>query len=370
MDSSYKMKVTNMKTIVGYDRAALDRARCGRVDRRGFIARAAVLGLASAGAGALSLWAAAGQKIRLATLAPKDTSFHQSLKTMAQKWQNAPGGGVELTIYTDGTMGGETDMVRRMRVGQLQAAMLTVAGLSEIDPAVGGLQKLPLLYRTLEELVYVREKLRPIVEQRFTAKGFHLLGWADAGWVRFFSKEPATTPDEFKKLKMFVLSSDKDHIEIMQSEGYRAVPLEYTDTLTALQTGMIDTVPTTPTYALAGQFFGVASHMMEVNWAPLVGGIVITKKAWDALPAEAKPVLTQAATDAAAELQAKSRKESDEAVVAMQKRGLTVHKVTAETEKQWAELGDRIMPRVRGKMVPADIYDEVQRLLKEYRAAK
>ncbi len=328
------------------------------------------MGLASAGAGVFSLGAAGGQKVRLATLAPKDTSFHQSLKTMAQKWQNAPGGGVELTIYTDGTMGGETDMVRRMRVGQLQAAMLTVAGLSEIDPAVGGLQKMPLLYRTLEELVYVREKLRPIVEKRFAAKGFHLLGWADAGWVRFFSKEPAVTPNEFKKLKMFVLSSDKDHIEIMQSEGYRAVPLEYTDTLTGLQTGLIDTVPTTPTYALAGQFFGVASHMMEVNWVPLVGGIVITKKAWDAVAPEAKPVLAQAATDAAEEIQTKSRKESDEAVVAMQKRGLTVHKVTPETEKGWVEFGERVIPRVRGKMVPADIYDEVQRLLKEYRAAK
>lgn len=328
------------------------------------------MGLASAGAGALSLWAAGAQKVRLATIAPKDTSFHQSLKTMAQKWQNAPGGGVELTIYTDGTMGGETDMVRRMRVGQLQAAMLTVAGLSEIDPAVGGLQKMPVLYRTLDELVYVGEKLRPIVEQRFAAKGFHLLGWADAGWVRFFSKEPAVTPNDFKKLKMFVLSSDKDHIEIMQSEGYRAVPLEYTDTLTGLQTGLIETVPTTPTYALAGQFFGVASHMVEVNWAPLVGGIVITKKAWDAVAPEAKPVLAQAAADAAAEIQAKSRKESDEAVVAMQKRGLTVHKITPEIQKEWIEFGDRVTPRVRGRMVPADIYDEVQRLLKEYRTAK
>ena len=71
---------------------------------------------------------AAAPRIKLATLAPKGSSFHQVLLEMADKWRSAPGGGAALTIYTDGTMGGEADMVRRMRGGQIQAAMLTVVG--------------------------------------------------------------------------------------------------------------------------------------------------------------------------------------------------------------------------------------------------
>lgn len=309
-------------------------------------------------------------KVRLATLAPKDSSFHQSLKLMAAKWRQAPGGGVELTIYTDGTMGGEADMVRRMRIGQLQAAMLTASGLAEIDPAVAGIGKMPAIYRTLEEAVHVREKLAPRLEQRFAAKGFQLLGWADAGWVRFFTKHPATRPADFKKFKIFAWAGDKDQIELMQSEGYRPVPLEYTDTLTGLETGLIDAVPTPPYYALAGQFFTTVPHMVEVNWAPLAGGTVITKKAWDAIPPEGQPVIAQAALEATAEIQAKSRREGDEAVAAMVKRGLTVHKLSPEDEAEWRKFGEQLAPKIRGKMVPADIFDEVQRLLKEYRAAK
>jgi TRAP-type C4-dicarboxylate transport system substrate-binding protein len=37
---------------------------------------------------------------------------------------------------------------------------------------------------------YVREKMRPAMEKKFLDKGFVVLAWGDAGWVRFFSKEP------------------------------------------------------------------------------------------------------------------------------------------------------------------------------------
>jgi len=346
------------------------RRSAAALSRRKFVGRSLLAGLSACACLPAARGAGAAAKVRLATLAPKDSSFHQSLKAMAAKWLKAPGGGVELTVYTDGTMGGEADMVRRMRIGQLQAAMLTAGGLAEIDPAVAGLEKMPLIYRTLEEAVYVREKLAPQLEQRFAAKGFHLLGWADAGWVRFFTKRPAVQPADFKKLKIFTWAGDKDHIELMQSEGYRPVPLEYTDTLTGLQTGLIDAVPTTPYYALAGQFFTAVPHMVELNWAPLAGGTVITKKAWDAIPPEGRPVVAEAALEAAAQIQARSRAEGDEAVEAMIKRGLTVHKLSPEEEMKWRELGEQLAPKIRGKMVPADIFDEVQRLLKEYRAGR
>jgi TRAP-type C4-dicarboxylate transport system substrate-binding protein len=337
--------------------------------RRSFLKTAGLAGLASTLAPAL-LQAAGAAKIRLATLAPKDTSYHQALKAMAEKWSKAPGGGVELVIYTDGTMGGESDMVRRMRVGQLQAAMLTVGGLAEIDSGTAALQKMPVLYRSLEEAMYVREKIRPLLQKRLAAKGFHLLNWADSGWVRLFSTTAAVTPDDFKKLKMFVWSGDKDHIEMLQAEGYRPVPLEYTDTLTSLRTGLIEAVGSTPLYALAGQFHTSASHMLEMNWVPLVGGTVITTKAWEAIPAEAREVLAKAAEEAGAEIQAKGRQESEEAVKAMVKRGLTVHKLTPEVEALWIKVGESIQPKIRGRMVPADIFDEVHRLLDEYRSGK
>ena len=109
---------------------------------------------------------------RLGTLVPRGTSYHHNLQAMAEEWRKAPHGGVTLTIYTDGTMGGEADMVRRMRIGQLQAAMLTVPGLAEIDPSVSALQKMPMMYESLEEArrwVSVYSHLVHLEQQLFDA---------------------------------------------------------------------------------------------------------------------------------------------------------------------------------------------------------
>ncbi|MCS6952421.1 MAG: TRAP transporter substrate-binding protein DctP [Bryobacterales bacterium] len=314
--------------------------------------------------------AAAQVRVRLATLAPKGSSFHQILLAMGEKWRRAPGGGVALTIYTDGTMGSEADVVRRMRIGQLQAGMLTTGGLSEIDKAVTALQYMPMMFRSLEEVDYVEEKLQPDLERRLLDKGFVVLFWGDAGWVRYFCREPVVRPADLKKLKVFVGAGDNEQLEIVRAAGYRPVPLETNDMLTGLQTGMIDAVPTIPVHALASQIYTVARHMLELNWAPLVGATVLTRKAWEALSPETRTAVMQAAREAGQQIKARSRAESEEAVRAMQKRGLTVHRVPLDAEAEWRKLAESLYPQIRGRMVPADMFDKVRQLLEEHRAAR
>jgi TRAP-type C4-dicarboxylate transport system substrate-binding protein len=334
----------------------------------------ALLGVAMLLAGAAPARAAqrSGQaaRVKLGTLLPRGTAIHIILQKMAEKWRQAPEGGVALTIYTDGTMGSEADMVRRMRVGQLQAATLTAAGLAEIDSSVGALQKMPLAYRTLDEAEHVRARLQPMLEKKLLEKGFVVLQWGDAGWVRFFSREPALRPDDFKRMKIFVGADDPAQVDLTRAAGYQAVPLEWSDALTSLQTGMIDALPTIPMHALAGQFYGVARHMLEVDWAPIVGATVMTRRAWDALPPATQQAILQAAREAGEEMTRRSRAESLEAVEAMRRRGLSVHALTPELEAEWRRFAETLYPKIRGSIVPADIFDEVQRLLAEYRAQR
>ena len=316
--------------------------------------------------------AAAQQKtvIRLGTLLPRDTSYHHILQEMGNAWSQQTGGGVTLKIYLDGTMGSEQAMVQRMRVGQLQAATLSISGISEIDPSVSALQKMPLIFHTLEEAEYVRAKLAPELEKRLAEKGFVVLFWGDAGWVRYFSRVQALRPDDFKRMKVFVTSGDNDQVEIMKQIGMRPVPLEYADALPGLQTGIIDAVPDVPFHALAMQFYLVTRHMVEVNWVPLVGATVITKRTWDALPPAAREAMQRAAAQAGEKMQERSRAENDEAVAAMKKRGLQVHPMTPEIEQAWVQFCEAIYPKIRGKIVPADMFDEVRNLLAEYRSRR
>jgi hypothetical protein len=45
-----------------------------------------------------------------------------------------------------------------------------------------------------------------------------------------------------------------------------------------------------------------------------------------------------------------------------------VQSLTPEVEAEWRRAAEQMYPLVRGKMVPAEFFDEVQRLLREYRA--
>jgi TRAP-type C4-dicarboxylate transport system substrate-binding protein len=308
-------------------------------------------------------------RINLGTLAPRGSVYHQSLQAMAEAWRQAPGGGVRLVIYPDGTQGGEADMVRLMRVGSLQAGLFTAVGLSAIEPAVSGLQDVPMLFRSLEEFEYINEKLRPSLEKRLGDKGFVVLFWVDAGWVRFFSKEPVVTPDDMKRMKISVWAGYPEQVSIMRKAGYTPVPLETSDILPGLQTGLVNMATVPPIFALAGQLDLRAPHMLNLDWAPLVGACIVKKDAWDKVPEPAREALLTAAMGAGKEIRSSSRKESNEAVAAMKKRGLTVHEPSPEVVALWRKEAEKIYPDIRGRLMPAEVYDEVMRHVQQYRAS-
>ena len=313
---------------------------------------------------------AADNQLRIGTLAPKNSLYHRQLMELGEVWRTAQGGNAKYLVYPDGSQGGEAELARRMRIGQLQGALLSVVGLREIEPSIGALQNLPLLFKSWEEVDYVREKMRPAMEKKFLDKGFVVLAWGDAGWVRFFSKEPALRPSDLKKMKIFAWGSELEQQEIMKSLGYTPVPLETSDILPAIQTGMINVVPATPYFALASQIYSTAPNMLELNWAPIVGALVITKKAWDQMTPATQVAMRAASDKVGFQLRSKARQEVEEAVEAMKKRGLIVNRPTPDQLREWNELAEKLYPRIRGAMVPADTFDEVFAHLKVFRALK
>ncbi len=334
--------------------------------RPALLALALLAGLVGSNGTAL---AAEPKPLRIGTLVPKNSLYHRQLLEMGEAWRAAQGGAGKFLVFPDGSQGGEAEMARRMRIGQLQGALMSVVGLQEIEPSIAALQSLPLAFRSWEEVDHVREKMRPAMERKFLDRGFVVLAWGDAGWVRFFSKEAALRPDDFKRMKFFAWGSEPAQQDIMKSLGYTPVPLETNDILPAIQTGMIGVVPSTPYFALASQIYASAPHMLEINWAPIVGALVVTRKAWDEMTPEAQAALRGAGEKAGVQLRAQARREVDEAVDAMRKRGLTVNRPSPEQLKEWHALAEQLYPRIRGTLVDAATFDEVFALLKAYRAA-
>ena len=313
---------------------------------------------------------ASDKPLRIGTLAPKNSLYHRQLLEIGEAWRQAQGGNAKYVVFPDGSQGGEAELARRMRIGQLQGALLSIVGLSEIEPSINALQSIPLLFKTWEEVDYVREKMRTSMEKKFLDKGFVVLAWGDAGWVRFFSKDALMRPDDFKKMKFFSFAGESEQQEIMKSLGFTPVPLETTDILPSIQTGMINVVPSTPYFALATQIYGKVPHMLEINWAPVVGALVVTQKAWDDMSPAGRQALRTAGEKAGVQIRNKARQEVEEAVEAMRKRGLVVNKPNPDQLREWQELADKLYPRIRGNLVPAETFDEVFQHVKAYRSGR
>jgi TRAP-type C4-dicarboxylate transport system substrate-binding protein len=307
--------------------------------------------------------------IKVGTLAPEGTPWYDVIQEVGAKWKKASGGRISFTIFPGGVQGDEPDMIRKMRIGQLQMGAFTTVGLETITPEMSALW-IPLLFQNYDELDYVRGKLDARLEKALGDKGFVVLNWGDAGWVKYFAKKPVPTLKALQDQKLFTWGGDTRSTEMYKDAGFKIVPLSPTEILTSLQTGMIEAFPAPATAALANQWFGLAKHMVDIKFAPVVGGTIITKKAWESIDPALRPTLMQLARDTGARFTPQIRKLETDAIDAMVKRGLQVYKPTPQVEQEWQQLADKFYPKIRGSLVPADLFDEVRRLVAEYRAQK
>ena len=193
---------------------------------------------------------AAAATIKLGTLAPEGSPWHEIMLDMVEAWKQASGGTVKVRLYPGGVAGDEPDMVRKMRVGQLHAAALTGAGLSEIAPEIRALQ-MPMMFASDDELEYVRNAMGEQLEAILESKGFKVLTWGDAGWVHFFTQDPVVDPEDLKPMKIFTWAGDTAVLDAYKAAGYHPVPLAATEIHSALQAGLINAMATDESGALA-----------------------------------------------------------------------------------------------------------------------
>lgn len=323
-------------------------------------------GLLAAGGASVPARAQAPQIVRMATLVPDGSSWHQILKETADKWKTSSGGRVTVRLFPGGVAGDDPDVVRKMRLGTLNAAVLTSVGVAEIDKSVYALG-VPLMYDSYEEVYHVLEKMRPRLEAGLEAKGFVVLNWADGGWVRFFAQSPVAVPDDLRAQKLFSWAGDAEAVEIWRSAGFNPVPLPSTELTTALQTGLVNALGAPPQVAVITNYFTRAKNMTALRWQLLLGATLITKAAWEKIPEDARPALLEVARADGRRLQEEIRKSEDKDIGEMQKRGLNVVAVDAKARALWQKTAEGLYPRIRGSVVPADAFDEAMKFRDEYR---
>lgn len=314
-----------------------------------------------------SLQTASGQDrpivIKLATLVPTGSDFHERLKDMGAQWEAASGGRVKLTIFTGGSGGEEDDILRRMRLGSLQAGALSLAGLQGITPAVTVLA-IPMLMDGREDLARVLAAMRPKLEAEFLERGYVVLHWADAGWMRFFLPEGDPSIAAVRSYK-YVQWGEDDTNDLWREAGFPpGVTLNIADVMVGLHTGLVGAITTTPFVVASYQWFPYVPYMIDIPWAPLMGATVVDRRAWERIPAELRPELERIAEETGDSIQASIARLEATAIQEMEARGLTVIKPSPQIMEEWRALFESGYHLLRGEMIPEDWFDEARRAVR------
>jgi len=205
--------------------------------------------------------------IKMATPIPESTPWGRFFNQMANDWRKITNGEVELIVYHNGVAGTESDVVRGLKLNQLQAAVLSTLGLYEISPEIMTLS-CPFLIRNDDELDLVLAQVTGGLEENINSKGYYTLAWARVGWVKFFSKSPVFIPADLKKQKIGAIADQAELNRVFKAMGFQMVPVERNDILIAINSGMAEAVFQSPVAVGSTQAFGLARNMASINVAP------------------------------------------------------------------------------------------------------
>ena len=308
--------------------------------------------------------------IKFATLAPEGSTWMNVMTDLSKELEKATGGKLKFKFYPGAMQGEDKDVVKKIRIGQLQAAGFTGVGLGEIAPEVRLLDS-PWLFRDRRELQHVREKFAPQLDAAVEKGGFVVLGWTDLGSVYVFSKNPISGPDDMKTAKMWVWEGDPIAEAAYKALGVNPIPLSIVDVMQSLQTGMIDAVYGPPLGVVALQWFQRVKNIYPVPMAESTGAVLISKKFFDALPDDQRQALVGISARQLKRLNELSDVDNDKALASLQKQGLTLApKPGADVLRRYEELGRAARRELAGHLYDAKLLDEVEKELAAFRAHK
>ncbi len=307
--------------------------------------------------------------IKFASISPEGTTWmnvmHEYDKTIRQE----SGGRLGFKMYPGMVQGDEKTVVRKISVGQLHAAGFTGVGLGEIAPKIR-LFDAPFLIQTSDEADNLYNKFDGEIRGAFEANGYELLGLVEIGFVYVFSKTPIMQPSDIKQQKMWVWEGDPVAETAFAAIGLTPIPLSIDNVYTSLQTGLINAFYTTPYAGISLQWYTQAKYVVDFPLTCSTGAVVISKKFFDNLPADLKEILLRNGKIYMNKLTELGRKDNQNSLIELKKRGIIFTKADAKATKEYIETGTRARRMLLGKLYDEGFLKRVENEVADYRKSR
>ena len=279
---------------------------------------------------------------KIASISPDGTFWMQEMRAAAEQIKKETQGRVKFKFYPGGVMGNDENVLRKIRIGQLHGGAVTAGSLISIDPDIS-IYELPYLFDSLEQVDYVRSKMDAGLLSNLEEKGFVSFGLAEGGFSFMMSDEELQSIAEVRGKKVWLPSNHPVGEAVFERADVAAVTLPISDVMTALQTGLIDTVITSPIAAIALQWHTRIQYVMDEPLTYFSALLVIDKKAFNKLKEEDREVVRKHMTAAFTKINLQNRKDNVAAREALLNQGIRFVELTPASRQEWRKAGDMAM---------------------------
>jgi len=307
-------------------------------------------------------------KIRFATVAPEGSTWMKVMREYANAVKDATNNQIEFKIYPGQVAGDEKDVLRKIRIGQLDSGGFTGVGLGEILPEVRIMDS-PFLFKSYEEVDYITAQFFDYFSKKFEEKGFILLGWAEVGFVYVFTNKPIYAIEDMYGVKMWMWEGDPVAEATFRAFNISPIPLSITDVLTSLQTNLINGVYISPYACTVVQWHTKVKYMFDLPLADSNGAILLSKKKFNRLSDTEKEILKNLSREYFGQLTQLSRKDNAESLKLLKETGITFTTIDDKNKiESFYKSGKKARRDLIGKMYSEEFLLKVEGLLEKYRA--
>jgi TRAP-type C4-dicarboxylate transport system substrate-binding protein len=305
--------------------------------------------------------------LKIATLAPDGTNWMKQMRAAAKRIEQSTEGRVKLRFYPGGVMGNDNSVLRKIRVGQLHGGTITGGGLSVVYPDAQ-IYNLPFQFRDLREVDAVRQVMDKMIVDGLQKEGFVSFGLSEGGFAYLLSNVPVKSTDDMRGLKIWIPEGDEVNARMFKSLGISPIPLPMTDVMTGLQTGLIDTIASSPIGAIVLQWHTRVKYLTRVPLAYLYATLVIKEKALARLDKADRTLVTQILQETFSTLNAQNRRDNQQALEALKRQGIQFVEPSLAQQQEWEKHANIMLQSLSDKgLFDAAMLQRMQQVIQSTR---
>jgi tripartite ATP-independent transporter DctP family solute receptor len=265
-------------------------------------------------------------ELKLGHVGEPGSLFQMSADEYAKRVNEKLAGKVKVVTYGSSQLGGDKEMIQKLKLGTIEMALPSTVMTSEVD--LFGIFELPYIVKDRAHMARIeKDVFWPTLAPETEKKGLKVLAVWENGYRHITNnKKPVKVPEDLKGFKLRV-PEGKWRVKMFQEYGANPSPMKFSELFTALQTGVMDGQENPFTQIYSAKLQEVQKYLSLSGHVYTPAYLLVGSRKYATLPADVRKVLEDTARETQAFVYTTAAKQETELLEKLKQAGMQVNEV-------------------------------------------